>query len=196
MTFDVEFQESQDLSNDFNSKDQIFDTDLDEVQVGRNGLSAYELAVLYDGLKGSMEEWFDSLEGPAGPAGPPGETGPQGEKGETGAQGIPGAQGPQGPQGIQGPPGERGEAGPAGPAGPAGAQGVPGEVGPAGAPGEKGAPGVYIGDEPSDTDTVWIDPDGEVADYPTTAEVKALINEALTEIDAALSAVIGNGVLA
>jgi hypothetical protein len=62
--------------------------------------------------------------------------------------------------------------------------------------GEDGVPGVYVGaEEPTDADTlVWVDPD-EDADvvvtleeitalgYQTEAQVKALINAALTEVE-------------
>ena len=92
---------------------------------GENGLSAYMLAKTYDGFKGSLPEWLDSLVGPKGDQGPKGEPfryedftedqlnnlvkdiqggvgeqGPQGEKGETGPQGPMGPQGPAGNDGV------------------------------------------------------------------------------------------------
>lgn len=83
---------------------------------GRDGLSAYEIAVRH-GFVGTEEEWLASLKGEQGETGPQGETGatgPQGEKGDTGSQGPKGdtgATGPQGEQGTQGIQGEKGETG-------------------------------------------------------------------------------------
>lgn len=104
---------------------------------GIDGLNAYELAVL-EGFEGSIDEWLESLRGPAGLTGPQGKTGPQGERGERGDQGE------VGPKGEAGPRGERGEAGPRG------LQGL------------TGASGVYVGEElPTDPAiNVWIMPSG------------------------------------
>lgn len=54
---------------------------------GRDGLSAYEIAVR-NGFVGTEIEWLASLRGEAGPKGDTGETGPQGPKGDTGADGY------------------------------------------------------------------------------------------------------------
>lgn len=74
---------------------------------GRNGLSAYEVAVT-EGFEGTVGEWLDSLVGPPGA---------DGQDGAAGAQGIQGIQGIQGPQGDQGPQGPQGDPGPQGAAG-------------------------------------------------------------------------------
>lgn len=104
---------------------------------GRDGLSAYEIAIKegkipYDW---SESEFIDSLKGEQG------EQGLQGEKGDIGPQGIvgpTGPQGPAGPQGIQGIKGDAGSQGIMGPAGPQGAQGIQGLQGLKGNKGEKG----------------------------------------------------------
>lgn len=115
------------------------------------------------------------LIGPKGDAGDIGPTGPQGE------QGAQGETGPQGPQGIQGPKGDQGIQGIQGEVGPAGPQGEPGEQGPQG---EIGAPGVYVGStEPSEDYDVWINPTALPDVVVTVDQVKALIDEALSEVE-------------
>ena len=70
--------------------------------LGREGLSAYEIAVLH-GFDGDEEAWLESLKGDTGEKGDKGDTGDKGEKGDTGATGP---QGPQGNSGYQGAVGE------------------------------------------------------------------------------------------
>lgn len=55
---------------------------------GKDGLSAYELAV-QEGFVGTLSEWLDSLVGPEGPQGEQGIQGIQGEKGDKGDPGDP-----------------------------------------------------------------------------------------------------------
>lgn len=71
---------------------------LEEIPNGKNGKSAYEIAV-ENGFDGSENEWLISL------VGDPGEQGPQGIQGEKGDAG------PQGIQGERGLPGEKGQDG-------------------------------------------------------------------------------------
>lgn len=102
-----------------------------------------------------------------------------------------GAPGPKGERGEQGPVGPQGEAGPAGPVGPKGDQGdlgpmgPQGEQGPSGEPGPAGQSGVFVGEtEPADnTINIWIDTKGESGEYPTTAQVEQMINDALGVIE-------------
>lgn len=49
---------------------------------GMRGASAYDVAV-ENGFEGTVEEWLDSLQGPAGEQGVQGETGPQGPAGQN-----------------------------------------------------------------------------------------------------------------
>ena len=61
-----------------------------------------------------------------------------------------------------------------------------GETGPRGPQGETGPSGVYIGtDEPTDnTINVWIDTNGGPSvNYPTSAEVEQMINNAIGVIE-------------
>lgn len=114
---------------------------------GKNGLSAYEVAVSA-GFIGTESEWLLSLKGE------------KGDIGEQGPQGVQGIQGQPGQQGIQGIPGEKGETGANGLsayevaksagytgteaewlASLKGPQGDPGIQGPQGDPGEKGEAG-------------------------------------------------------
>lgn len=84
---------------------------------GKDGESAYQIAVRL-GYEGTEQEWIDEhSSGPQGPRGFTGPIGPKGFKGDRGDKGDRGFNGPAGPQGPQGP------AGPAGPQGPAGSGG-------------------------------------------------------------------------
>lgn len=108
---------------------------------GKDGKSAYEIAVKH-GYQGTEEEWAKGLT-PSGGGGA-GTAGPKGDKGEAGPQGPAGPVGPQGPQGLtgpSGPAGEQGIQGPIGPTGPIGPKGDTGERGPAGEKGQDGAKG-------------------------------------------------------
>lgn len=82
----------------------------------------YELA-LDSGFVGTLQEYLDSLIGPAGPDGPVGPEGPQGPVGPAGSRGPQGVVGPRGPEGPEGP---QGPIGPEGNTGPQGIQGEPG----------------------------------------------------------------------
>lgn len=110
-----------------------------EGKQGKDGKSAYELAV-ESGFKGTETEWLDSLShGPQGPEGKTGEPGKNGlsayeEAKEAGfigteAQWLASLRGPEGPQGKQGEPG------------PAGKDGKDGQTGPQGLPGKDGQDG-------------------------------------------------------
>jgi hypothetical protein len=68
---------------------------------GENGLSAYQIAVLY-GFSGTEVEWLESLKGEQGPQGNQGEQGPQGYQGEPGLNGIDGTNGQGGGNGADG----------------------------------------------------------------------------------------------
>lgn len=165
------------------------------------------------GEKGEKGDKGDPGEtGPAGETGPQGSIGPQGEKGEPGADGKDGATGPQGPEGPAGPQGEAGPAGPQGPEGPAGPAGEKGETGatgetgpqgPKGDPGEIGPQGETGPQGPAGETgpTGATGPEGPTgpqgpagadghtpvrgADYWTTEDQTAIINELLTHfIDA------------
>ena len=64
--------------------------------------------------------------------------------------------------------------------------GPEGKQGPTGPKGEPGPSGVYVGtNEPTDkTINVWIDTNGEPSvDYPTSAEVEQMINDAIGVIE-------------
>lgn len=77
---------------------------VEEGSVVTYGQSLYDLAV-YNGYKGTLQEFMESMKGPKGEdgaQGPQGERGDKGDKGDTGQQGP---VGPVGPQGPQGPPG-------------------------------------------------------------------------------------------
>lgn len=84
---------------------------------GRDGLSAYELAV-QQGFVGTLDEWLASLKGAAGAKGEKGDKGEQGERGEKGDAGE---------QGVQGERGEKGETGERGADGNDGADGANGK---------------------------------------------------------------------
>lgn len=110
-----------------------------EGKQGKDGKSAYDLAV-ENGFKGTEAEWLDSLKhGPQGPAGKTGEQGKDGKNGlsayeeakaagfiGTEAQWLASLRGPEGPQGPQGEPGQAGKDGKDGKTGP---QGLPGKDG-------------------------------------------------------------------
>lgn len=88
--------------------------------------SLYSLAV-ENGFSGTVQDYLDSLVGPAGPTGPtgaastvPGPTGPTGPAGSSGPTGPTGPTGGAGPTGPTGPAGSSGPTGPTGPTGPAG----------------------------------------------------------------------------
>lgn len=126
--------------------EEIVSQAVSQIPSGENGLSAYEIAVLY-GFDGTEEEWLLSLKGDNGKDGitpeigengnwfiggddtgipSRGEQGPKGEKGDIGPQGPKGEKGDNGQNGSQGEPGERG------------LQGLQGEKGEQGIPGEDG----------------------------------------------------------
>lgn len=82
---------------DLDDEPVTYDLEIDETPVGlsvnvtsatggtgKDGLSAYELAV-QEGFDGTLTEWLASLKGAKGDKGDTGETGAAGEKGETGA---------------------------------------------------------------------------------------------------------------
>lgn len=98
-----------------------------EGPVGRDGLSAFELAKT-KGFSGTEDEWLLSLKGERGDIGPAGEKGSDGIQGE---RGIPGEsiKGDPGPQGERGEKGEIGGAGPTGERGEKGADGINGRDG-------------------------------------------------------------------
>ena len=76
---------------------------------GPRGFSAYQAWRTIEGNENcSVEEFIESLKGPAGEQGPQGEMGPAGP---MGPQGPAGPMGPQGPAGEQGPKGDKGEDG-------------------------------------------------------------------------------------
>ena len=124
---------------------------------GPRGFSAYQAWKTIEGNEnGSVEEFIESLKGPAGEQGPAGPMGPQGPAGEQGPRGFSAYQAwktiegnengsveefiesLKEPTGEQGPQGEMGPAGPMGPQGPAGEQGPAGPMGPQGPAGENG----------------------------------------------------------
>lgn len=139
---------------------------------GKDGKSAYEIAVKH-GYTGTEEEWAKALT-PSGGGGA-GTAGPKGDKGEAGPQGPAGPAGPIGPKGETGPAGERGEQGPIGPAGQQGQKGDAGERGPIGPAGPKGddAYQVYLqetDDNPKLSRKEWADTIGSFANL-----IKAVI---------------------
>lgn len=68
-----------------------------DVKTDASGLSAYQLAVLYDGFSGSLQDYLDSLKGEKGDTGDQGPQGPAGTNGSNGATGATGATGSPGP---------------------------------------------------------------------------------------------------
>lgn len=74
---------------------------VEEGSVVTYGQSLYDLAV-YNGYKGTLQEFMEYMKGPQGEVGPQGEQGQQGEKGDKGDKGDTGPQGPQGPKGDPG----------------------------------------------------------------------------------------------
>ena len=98
------FRQFKNIAFLFLSVSMLFSACGGEGPRGKDGKSAYEIAVNY-GFGGTIEEWLESLKGDTG------EQGPQGEKGETGAQGPQGEKGETGAQGPQGEKGEKGESG-------------------------------------------------------------------------------------
>lgn len=146
---------------------------------GDPGDSAYQIA-LEKGFEGTEEEWLASLQGKDGVPGVDGKDGaPFTYEDFTPEQleALKGADGKDGKDGVDGAPGKDGE---------------PGKDGKDGKDGEDG---VYVGSEaPDDNTLVWIDPDEETdvvvtleeitaLGYQTEAQVKALINAALTEVE-------------
>lgn len=65
-----------DLKDDITAEELA--TELNEYIVGKDGKSAYEVAV-DEGFEGSERRWLESLKGEQGPVGPQGEQGPQGK---------------------------------------------------------------------------------------------------------------------
>lgn len=113
-----------------------------------------------------------------GDKGDPGIKGDKGDPGEKGDKGDPGIKGDKGDPGING------------------ADGAPGQDGAPGKDGKDGESGVYVGTTaPEDSSLIWIDPEGEpntnfatmaaveAKGYQTAAQVQALINAALTEVE-------------
>ena len=90
-----------DLKDDITAEELA--AELNEYVVGKDGKSAYEVAV-DEGFEGSERRWLESLKGEQGPIGLQGEQGIQGEQGPVGPQGEQGIQGEQGPVGPQGKP--------------------------------------------------------------------------------------------
>ena len=93
MIMDVKLTTDQTFNVQLMEARSTIDTDMNQSSSsgGKNGLSAYEIAVK-NGFKGSETEWLASLVGPPGPQGIQGDAGPRGEKGEKGDTGDPGPQ--------------------------------------------------------------------------------------------------------
>ena len=89
---------------------------------------------------------------------------------------------------AEGEPGEKGEPGETGPAGPEGPQGLPGPKG------EKGDSGVYIGDNPPEDASVWIDPEGEPVPGVVVDVLDSDGNSVVTDGVAHLPEIQGGGV--
>lgn len=106
--------------------------------------SLYSLAV-ENGFSGTVQDYLDSLVGPAGPTGPTGAAstvpGPTGPTGPAGSSGPTGPTGPTGGVGPTGPTGPSGSSGPTGPTGPTGGAGPTGPTGPSGSSGPTGPTG-------------------------------------------------------
>ena len=80
---------------------QKLDEKAASLENGKDGASAYELAVQY-GFIGTEEQWLASLQGEKGDIGEQGPPGEKGEKGDTGEQGLPGEKGEKGDAGADG----------------------------------------------------------------------------------------------
>lgn len=148
MNLKVKFSEAATMrvAANFNETDGRAAADFGDFQVlqgppGKDGKSAYEIAVEH-GFVGTEEEWLESFavgpQGEKGDKGDTGDTGPQGPKGDKGDTGPIGTQGPQGPQGPKGDTGEQGPKGDTGATGPQGPQGSKGDTGADGPPGKDG----------------------------------------------------------
>lgn len=80
----------------------ITKTKIESDRAGRDGESAYEIAIRLGKIPANWTEdqYLDSLQGDHGNDGLPGPIGPKGDKGDLGSQGSPGPIGPPGPPGT------------------------------------------------------------------------------------------------